>query len=103
MSSYFTAHEVVFQTTAIYVVLALSFQVVLRTGVFSFAGVGFFGIGGYAVGNQMQNQQVQNDQTQADLQQQQSQIPQVAALAQQRQTFGEPGLGLGVLTPPRGE
>ena len=28
-------------------ILALSFQVVLRTGVFSFASIGFFGIGGY--------------------------------------------------------
>ena len=47
MSDFFSLHQVLFQTTAIYIVLALSFQVVLRTGVFSFAGVGFFGIGGY--------------------------------------------------------
>ena len=39
----------------------------------------------------------------AGVQQQQSQVPQVAALAQQRQTLGEPGLCLGVLTPLRGE
>jgi len=47
MSDFFLFNQVLFQTTAIYVILALSFQVVLRTGVFSFASVGFFGIGGY--------------------------------------------------------
>jgi branched-chain amino acid transport system permease protein len=48
MTGFYEAHEVLFQTTAIYAVLALSFQVVLRTGVFSFASIGFFGIGAYA-------------------------------------------------------
>jgi branched-chain amino acid transport system permease protein len=48
MTGFYQAHEVLFQTTAIYAVLALSFQVVLRTGVFSFASIGFFGIGAYA-------------------------------------------------------
>jgi branched-chain amino acid transport system permease protein len=51
MTAFYTGHEVLFQTTAIYAVLALSFQVVLRTGVFSFASIGFFGIGGYAGAN----------------------------------------------------
>ena len=51
MTSFYVSHQVLFQTTAIYVVLALSFQVVLRTGVFSFASVGFFGIGAYAAAN----------------------------------------------------
>lgn len=45
--NFFDSHQVLLQTTAIYAVLALSFQVVLRTGVFSFASVGFYGIGGY--------------------------------------------------------
>jgi branched-chain amino acid transport system permease protein len=48
MTGFYQAHEVLFQTSAIYAVLALSFQVVLRTGVFSFASIGFFGIGAYA-------------------------------------------------------
>jgi branched-chain amino acid transport system permease protein len=45
--TFFDSHLVLFQTTAIYIILALSFQVVLKTGLFSFASVGFFGIGGY--------------------------------------------------------
>ena len=49
MSAWYDAHEILFQTTAIYIVLALSFQVVLRSGVFSFLSVGFFGAGGYMV------------------------------------------------------
>lgn len=49
MSGWYDAHQILFQTTAIYVVLALSFQVVLRSGVFSFLSVGFFGAGGYVV------------------------------------------------------
>lgn len=51
MSAWYTAHAILFQTTAIYIVLALSFQVVLRSGVFSFLSVGFFGAGGYVVAN----------------------------------------------------
>jgi branched-chain amino acid transport system permease protein len=47
MSLWFTAHEVLIKTTLIYVLLAFSFQVVLRSGLFSFASVGFFGLGGY--------------------------------------------------------
>jgi branched-chain amino acid transport system permease protein len=47
VSDFYLLHQALFQSTAIYIVLALSFQVVLRTGVFSFASVGFFGIGGY--------------------------------------------------------
>ncbi len=48
MSVWYSAHITLFQTTAVYAILALSFQVVLRSGVFSFASVGFFGIGAYA-------------------------------------------------------
>ena len=51
MNAWYSAHVVLFQTTAIYAVLALSFQVVLRSGVFSFASVGFFGIGAYVSAN----------------------------------------------------
>jgi branched-chain amino acid transport system permease protein len=51
VNHFYLTHEVLFQTTAIYAVLAVSFQVVLRTGVFSFASIGFFGIGAYAAGD----------------------------------------------------
>lgn len=50
MNAFYAGHTIYFQTTAIYIVLALSFQTVLRTGVFSFASVGFFGVGGYIGG-----------------------------------------------------
>lgn len=48
MIVWYSAHVTLIQTTAIYAVLGLSFQVALRSGVFSFAGVGFFGLGAYA-------------------------------------------------------
>jgi branched-chain amino acid transport system permease protein len=51
MSLWYNTHMTLLQTTAIYTVLALSFQVVLRSGVFSFASVGFYGIGAYAAAN----------------------------------------------------
>jgi branched-chain amino acid transport system permease protein len=51
MSVYYSAHITLFQQTAILIILALSFQVVLRSGVFSFASVGFYGIGAYATAN----------------------------------------------------
>jgi branched-chain amino acid transport system permease protein len=51
MSIWYEAHATLFQTTAIYTLLALSFQVVLRSGIFSFASVGAFGVGAYAVAN----------------------------------------------------
>jgi branched-chain amino acid transport system permease protein len=51
MSMWYNAHITLFQTVAIYTILALSFQVVLRSGVFSFASVGFYGIGAYATAN----------------------------------------------------
>jgi branched-chain amino acid transport system permease protein len=47
MNGWYAAHSVVIQQTAVYALIALSFQVVLRSGVFSFASVGFFGLGGY--------------------------------------------------------
>jgi branched-chain amino acid transport system permease protein len=48
MSSYYAAHIVLFQQTAIMAILALSVQVVLRSGVFSFASMGFYCVGSYA-------------------------------------------------------
>jgi branched-chain amino acid transport system permease protein len=51
MSGFYSSHVTLFQQTAIFVILALSFQVVLRSGVFSFASVGFYGIGAYATAN----------------------------------------------------
>ena len=49
MSAWFAGNLIIIQTVMVYAVLALSFQVVLRAGVFSFASVGFFGLGAYAV------------------------------------------------------
>jgi branched-chain amino acid transport system permease protein len=51
MSLFYSSHITLFQQTAILIILALSFQVVLRSGVFSFASVGFYGIGAYATAN----------------------------------------------------
>lgn len=47
MSSWYAMNVVLIQTTMTTLLLALSIQVPLRFGVFSFAGVGAFGIGGY--------------------------------------------------------
>jgi branched-chain amino acid transport system permease protein len=47
MSVWYSAHLTLIQTTLVYTLLALSLQVVLRSGVFSLAGIGFFGVGGY--------------------------------------------------------
>lgn len=47
MTVWFASNLVLIQTTLIYMVLALSFHVVLRSGVFSFASVGFYGLGAY--------------------------------------------------------
>lgn len=43
-----TSNEALIQTTLMYTLLAFSFQVTLRAGVFSFAGVGFWLMGGYS-------------------------------------------------------
>jgi branched-chain amino acid transport system permease protein len=51
MNLWYTAHEVVIQQTLIYLLLALSFQVVLRAGVSSFVSIGFYGLGGYTAAN----------------------------------------------------
>jgi branched-chain amino acid transport system permease protein len=48
MSQWYSGNEVLLQTTLIYAFVALSFQVALRSGVFSFASIGFYGVGGYA-------------------------------------------------------
>ena len=47
MSDWYSMNVVLIQTTLTTVLLALSIQVPMRYGVFSFAGVGAFGIGGY--------------------------------------------------------
>lgn len=46
--SYFADNEVLFQQTLVYVLLAISLQVVLRCGVVSLASVGFYTLGAYA-------------------------------------------------------
>jgi branched-chain amino acid transport system permease protein len=45
---YFTQNEVLFQQTLVYMILAISLQVVLRCGVVSLASVGFYTLGSYA-------------------------------------------------------
>jgi branched-chain amino acid transport system permease protein len=47
MTGWYDAHLVLVQGTFVNVLLALSVQIPLRCGVFSFAGVGFYGLGGY--------------------------------------------------------
>ncbi|NPC96070.1 branched-chain amino acid ABC transporter permease [Nocardioides sp. zg-DK7169] len=47
MSDWYYMNVVLIQTTLTTLLLALSIQVPLRFGVFSFAGVGAFGVGGY--------------------------------------------------------
>lgn len=47
MSEWYYLNVVLIQTTLTTLLLALSIQVPLRFGVFSFAGVGAFGVGGY--------------------------------------------------------
>ncbi|TYL46368.1 branched-chain amino acid ABC transporter permease [Nocardioides sp. BGMRC 2183] len=47
MSTWYDMNVILIQTTLTTLLLALSIQVPLRFGVFSFAGVGAFGIGGY--------------------------------------------------------
>lgn len=51
MSGWYSAHLILIQQTAILAILAFAFQVVLRSGVFSFAAVGFYAIGAYAAAN----------------------------------------------------
>jgi branched-chain amino acid transport system permease protein len=47
MSDWYIAHEILVQGTFISLLLALSIQVPLRAGVFSFAGIGSYAIGAY--------------------------------------------------------
>lgn len=47
MSAWYDMNVILIQTTLTTLLLALSIQVPMRFGVFSFAGVGAFGIGGY--------------------------------------------------------
>lgn len=48
--TWFDSNETLIQSALIFTLLAYSFQVAMRAGVFSFAGVGFFAIGGYSSG-----------------------------------------------------
>lgn len=48
MTAWFVSHLVLVQSTFISLLLALSIQVPLRAGVFSFAGIGSYAIGAYA-------------------------------------------------------
>lgn len=50
MMAFYDSHLVLVQSTFTGLILALSVQVPLRMGVFSFAGAGSFGIGAYAAG-----------------------------------------------------
>ena len=47
MSDWYTSNIILIQQTFTTLLLALSIQIPMRAGVFSFAGVGAFGIGGY--------------------------------------------------------
>lgn len=47
MNQWYDGHLILIQGTLVNALLALSIQVPLRAGVFSFAGVGFYGIGAY--------------------------------------------------------
>jgi len=51
MNLWYDAHVTVIQQSFIFMLLALSIQVVLRAGVSSFASVAFYGIGGYVAAN----------------------------------------------------
>jgi branched-chain amino acid transport system permease protein len=48
MINYFNANETLIQQTLVYVILAISLQVVLRCGVVSLASIGFYTLGSYA-------------------------------------------------------
>lgn len=50
MYEWYMAHETLILSTLVNVPLAISIQVVLRAGVFSFASIGFYGVGAYASG-----------------------------------------------------
>ncbi|MGC5256108.1 branched-chain amino acid ABC transporter permease [Gordonia sp. DT218] len=47
MSDWYNANAVLLQQTLTTILMALSIQIPMRMGVFSFAGIGAFGIGGY--------------------------------------------------------
>ena len=47
MTDWYNAHQILVQGTITSLLLALSIQIPLRMGVFSFAGIGFYGIGAY--------------------------------------------------------
>lgn len=51
MTVFYESNIVIIQATFVGILLALSIQVPIRLGVFSFAGAGFYGIGAYVGGN----------------------------------------------------
>jgi branched-chain amino acid transport system permease protein len=51
MNAFYDSNVVLIQATFVGILLALSVQVALRMGVFSFAGAGSYGIGAYAAAN----------------------------------------------------
>jgi branched-chain amino acid transport system permease protein len=51
LNGFYASHLTLIQQTAVVAVLAMSFQVVLRSGVFSFASAGFYVVGAYALAN----------------------------------------------------
>jgi branched-chain amino acid transport system permease protein len=50
VNAWYMAHSTLIISTLVNVPLAISIQVVLRSGVFSFASIGFYGVGAYAAG-----------------------------------------------------
>jgi branched-chain amino acid transport system permease protein len=51
MNDWYLAHTILLQQTAVFAVLAVSIQVVMRSGIFSLASVALFGVAGYVGGN----------------------------------------------------
>jgi branched-chain amino acid transport system permease protein len=51
LNGFYASHLTLIQQTAVVAVLAMSFQVVLRSGLFSFASAGFYVVGAYALAN----------------------------------------------------
>jgi branched-chain amino acid transport system permease protein len=51
MNAFYDSNIVMIQATFVGILLALSIQVPLRLGVFSFAGAGLYGVGAYVGGN----------------------------------------------------
>jgi branched-chain amino acid transport system permease protein len=50
INSWFNGNQVLIENILIYMLLAFSVQVALRTGIFSLAGIGFYAVGSYTAG-----------------------------------------------------